>query len=272
MTPEQLRKIMPSIPMESTSRRPGAKELVPAIEKTCRQWGITSKLQVAAFLAQCGMETGEFRLTEEVASGEAYEGRAGLGNTQPGDGPRFKGRGWIQITGRAIYTTASRQLGIDLVSNPRLAATSPEVSALVSGWYWRKGSASGDLNRWADIGLRQIPFDDPLLRRVAGGAGRFKTMWDNKRASRAAQGKDVSMFDRTPIGFDVVTYGVNGGFNGKPERDVIYQRALQHLPESPISGAGGFSFGGAGGGGVSPLAVVAFVGAAAFFAKKRGWI
>ena len=127
MTPELLRSIMTSMP---ASR---AAIMAPAIDATCRQWGILSKLEVAAFLAQCGMETGEFRLMEEVASGEAYEGRAGLGNTQPGDGRRFKGRGWIQITGRAIYTTASKALGIDLVSDPPRAAT-PEVAGLVSGW------------------------------------------------------------------------------------------------------------------------------------------
>lgn len=232
MTPELLRSIMTSMP---ASR---AAIMAPAIDATCRQWGILSKLEVAAFLAQCGMETGEFRLMEEVASGEAYEGRAGLGNTQPGDGPRFKGRGWIQITGRAIYTTASKALGIDLVSDPPRAAT-PEVAGLVSGWYWRKGSASGDLNRWANIGLQQIPFDDPLLQRVAGGPTRFKRMWDNKRAQRASQGKDTSMFDKTPIGFDVCTYGVNGGFNGKEVRDVLYRRALEKLPDNPISGGGG---------------------------------
>jgi putative chitinase len=62
---------------------------------------INTPLRQAHFLAQVGHESGGFIYNEELASGEAYNGRADLGNTHPGDGPRFKGRGLIQLTGRA---------------------------------------------------------------------------------------------------------------------------------------------------------------------------
>ena len=70
---------------------------------------------------------------------------AGLGNTEPGDGKRFKGRGPIQLTGRANYRVFGNALGLDLVGNPALAATK-EVAFRIAGLYWR----SGGLNALAD--------------------------------------------------------------------------------------------------------------------------
>ena len=72
---------------------------------------------------------------EEIASGKAYEGRKDLGNTQPGDGMRFKGRGPIQLTGRANYRAAGKALGLDLEHNPKQAA-SPEVGFRTAAWFW----------------------------------------------------------------------------------------------------------------------------------------
>ena len=224
MTPEQLKEIMPSMPLER------ARTMLPAIVETCQRFGITSKLQVAAFLAQTGHESGAYRYLEEIASGDAYEGRADLGNTQPGDGRRYKGRGWIQLTGRNNYRRAGADLGMDLEGNPEQVAQ-PRVAGLVSGWFWRKGSARGDLNELARNGPNPIALN-----------ARDTERWNNKKAALAREGKDVTAFNRQPRGFDLVTLGVNGGFNGKPDRDAIYDRALRFLPENPLEGSSGGPF------------------------------
>ena len=93
--------------------------------------------ELAAFLGQCAHESAKFTTTKEFADGSQYEGRKDLGNVKPGDGVRYKGRGFIQITGRANYTAAAKDLGIDLVNHPELAEK-PDVAAKVSLWYWQK--------------------------------------------------------------------------------------------------------------------------------------
>lgn len=106
-----------------------------------------SKARVAAFLAQIGHESGGLRFNLELASGIAYEGRKDLGNTQPGDGPKYKGRGWIQLTGRHNYRQAGKAIGVDLEAFPTLAA-SEGYMGLIAGWFWH----SRNLNMWADKG------------------------------------------------------------------------------------------------------------------------
>lgn len=107
------------------------------------QHGISSDLRVAHFLAQVAHESGSFRYTEEIASGDAYEGRADLGNVRPGDGRRFKGRGLIQLTGRANYQAYSDDSGVDYVSNPSAVARDPAVCVDVACWFWRKRGLNG---------------------------------------------------------------------------------------------------------------------------------
>lgn len=92
-------------------------------------------LRLAHFLAQLGHESDGFKAMEEYASGAAYEGRADLGNTQPGDGKRFKGRGPIQLTGRANYRDYGRRIGIDLEAHPEIAAL-PSLGVLTACAYW----------------------------------------------------------------------------------------------------------------------------------------
>jgi putative chitinase len=98
---------------------------VDGIEAILAAWdtygdGDTNKL--AYILATAFHESDRFKTMEEYASGSAYEGRADLGNTEPGDGKRFKGRGFVQVTGRRNYADWSKRLGIDLIADPERAA------------------------------------------------------------------------------------------------------------------------------------------------------
>ncbi|WP_291537846.1 glycoside hydrolase family 19 protein [Brevundimonas sp.] len=102
-------------------------------------------LRLAHFMGQCAHESLGFKAMEEIASGADYEGRADLGNTQPGDGKRYKGRGPIQTTGRANYRRDGRALGIDLERHPQLLST-PSLGLLASTLFWSRMG----LNAWAD--------------------------------------------------------------------------------------------------------------------------
>lgn len=116
----------------------------------------------AAFLAQLAHESGQLMYMEELASGDAYEGREDLGNTQPGDGRRFKGRGPIQLTGRANYRAAGQALGLNLEANPTLVAT-PEVGFRTSVWFWTRHN----LNALADAGTLEA--FRLITRKINGG-------------------------------------------------------------------------------------------------------
>jgi predicted chitinase len=104
--------------------------VISQIPTTADKFNITNTLRLAHFLSQCAHESGNFKWVTEFASGKAYEGRKDLGNTEPGDGVKFKGRGYIQLTGRANYTKFSQFCGEDCVVNPELVATKyPMLSA-----------------------------------------------------------------------------------------------------------------------------------------------
>jgi putative chitinase len=141
VTPTQLRQIVPTLSAER------AEQVAPHLNRAMAEANINTPQRQAMFIAQLAHESGGFRYNEELASGADYEGRADLGNTQPGDGRRFKGRGFIQLTGRDNYTRAGRDLGLDLVNNPGLAAEDGNA-ARVAAWYWN----SRDINSAADSG------------------------------------------------------------------------------------------------------------------------
>jgi putative chitinase len=188
VTPQQLQAIVPGM---SAAK---AGEVAPHLNRAMAEAGIDSPARKAAFIAQVAHESGGFKYNEEIASGRDYEGRRDLGNTQPGDGERFKGRGYIQLTGRANYAAAGKALGLDLVNNPELAAR-PENAARVAAWYWN----SRGLNGLADRG-----------------------------------------------DFDGITKRINGGYNGKADRDQYHARAQQVLKDSVgLPSTGRFVDGGA---------------------------
>lgn len=153
LTDDELRQIMPNC---AAAKRA---DYLPFIQQAMQEFDVTSYLRETAFLAQLAHESGELRYMEEIASGAAYEGRASLGNTQPGDGKRYKGRGPIQLTGRANYTKYGQLLGLDLINNPTIAATK-EVGFRIAGQFWKLNG----LNELAD----QQKFET-ITRRINGG-------------------------------------------------------------------------------------------------------
>lgn len=144
---------------------------------TCEEFEINTPKRVAAFLAQIAHESGGFRYVREIASGEAYEGRTDLGNTEPGDGVRFAGRGLIQLTGRANYRRASAALCGDarLVLAPQLVERS-DLAARVAGWYWKTHGCNelADNDRFVDI-----------TQRINGGLNGFSDRAERWKRVRA---------------------------------------------------------------------------------------
>src|SRR5215472_8871261 len=113
-------------------------EVGKSLVETLERYEINTPLRLAHFLAQTCHESDGYCTTEEYASGAAYEGRRDLGNTEPGDGRRFKGRGLIQLTGRANYRSYGAARGMDFTTDATapLLATDPLGAVDVSCWFW----------------------------------------------------------------------------------------------------------------------------------------
>ena len=152
-----LLKIMP----HAKSR---VQDFLEPLNAAMREFHINTPVRQAAFLAQIAHESGELRYVKEIASGAAYEGRKDLGNTQPGDGMRYKGRGLIQITGRNNYAECGKAMGVDLITNPELLETN-DLSCRSAAWFW----ASRGLNDLADKG----DFER-ITKRINGGYNGLK--------------------------------------------------------------------------------------------------
>lgn len=140
MSSVTLLRILPSVPAHHID------EYLPLLNVAMADAGVTTPIRQAMFLAQTGHESGSFRYLEERDDGSAYEGRKDLGNTQPGDGPRYKGRGIIQLTGRLNYGAFGRDVGQDLIAHPDLVAQ-PRWAFEAASWFWRKHY----LNHYADM-------------------------------------------------------------------------------------------------------------------------
>ena len=158
VTVAQLCRCMPALPQ---TRATG---YLPHLQVAMTEFEISFTVRrAAAFLAQIGHESGDLRWWSELwgptATQAGYEGRKDLGNLALGDGKRFRGRGPIQLTGRANYRRFGEILDVDLIGRPELAAT-PAVGFRIAGLYWREHG----LNALADAdNFEQI------TRRINGG-------------------------------------------------------------------------------------------------------
>lgn len=183
------------------------KEIIPAIsEKALNTYisllntfmskhHIDTPQRIGGFIAQVAHESANFAAVREYASGKEYEGRKDLGNVNPGDGEKFKGRGLIQITGRGNYKWCSESLFLDnrLLINPALLEQ-PDLAVESACWYW---TVAKPMNAICDY-----PED-------------WTHVW----------GKNEKTY--TKIGW--MTLLVNGGQNGLPERMANYERARKVL-------------------------------------------
>lgn len=156
MTPQELARC-------TGARIDRAARFLPLVEAAMAEFDINTPARKAAFLAQIGHESGGLRWVTEIwgptDTQRRYEGRVDLGNTQLGDGYRYRGRGLIQTTGRANFKATGDALGVDLIASPELLAE-PALAARSAAWFWHRHG----LNDLADRGdiVR-------MTRRVNGG-------------------------------------------------------------------------------------------------------
>lgn len=134
---------------------------------------------MAAFIAQITHESGSLRYVREIASGEDYEGRTDLGNVQPGDGKKYKGRGLIQITGRTNYKLVGLELKHDFITVPEDLEL-PEYASLSAGWFW----GNHHLNELADLATEES--FRQITRRINGGENGIKERLSNWQLAKAA--------------------------------------------------------------------------------------
>jgi putative chitinase len=179
MTIKKLQKCLPHAKPENIEKY-GAK-LIEAMER----YEINTDRRQAAFLAQIAHESGSLRYVEEIASGEAYEGRKDLGNTEPGDGVRFKGRGFIQITGRANYKDVSDELTYNFIAKPEDLAF-PGPACYSACWFWW----SRHLNRLADIDAFE-----KITRRINGGINGYEDRCKHWETAKKALGVDIKIHE-----------------------------------------------------------------------------
>ena len=167
--------------------------VIAMIPDTAAKFGINTPLRLAHFLAQCGHESGGFRVTQEnlnysakglmgifkkyfptAALAAAYErkpekiankvygGRMGNGPESSGDGYKHRGRGYIQLTGKENYTAFGKAIGVDILANPDLVAS--KYSLLSAAWFFTKNG----LHKIADEGASDQVVTK-ITKRVNGG-------------------------------------------------------------------------------------------------------
>jgi len=153
LTVEALQAIMPNLSLARCHA------VIRPLKDAMAEWEINTRQRAAAFLAQIAHESAEMRQFRELASGAAYEGRSDLGNHNPGDGQKYKGRGPIQLTGRRNYRAAGAALGLDLEGYPEHVERL-SVGCRVAGWFWGTHGCNG----LADMGQFET-----ITKRINGG-------------------------------------------------------------------------------------------------------
>lgn len=167
------------------------KRYVGPLNDMMQKYEINTSLRVTHFIAQVGHESANFEHPAvENGSNEYFKNNYGpgtdvgeiLGNTQEGDGPRFKGRGLIQLTGRSNYEDYGSYAGVDLTSktltareNREKLANDPHMAADVAGWYWK----TRNLNESADA--------DNVRKVTYGINGGYNGLEDRKRRLKNAK-------------------------------------------------------------------------------------
>lgn len=128
---------------------------IEPLQSASKKYNIDNSLKLSHFFAQILHESGMLKYSEEIADGSAYEGRSDLGNTNPGDGVKYKGRGAIQITGRSNYGKYSKYTGIDFIADPT-KILEPSYVIDSAAWFWsvfKKDRDGNSLNDMADNDL-----------------------------------------------------------------------------------------------------------------------
>lgn len=209
--------------------------ILPAFNAAMVAAGITTPLRAAYWCSQLGHESGGLRWMEEIASGAAYEGRADLGNTQPGDGARFKGRGPIQVTGRYNYTAVSKwahgkglvPTATYFVDNPTQLA-SDQYGFIGPIWYWTV--ARPGLNALCDV-------DDVVgvTKAINGGTNGLadrKARLATCKALGAALLPDTTTEGGTTMAYYDIDWSSRFNFGGPRSLSGI-QRIVIHTTENP---------------------------------------
>lgn len=174
----------------------------PFIDAGLNLFGIYDANTVRAAYGTTAVEC-DYRWLTELASGAEYEGRADLGNTVPGYGVKYKGRGFCQITGYTHYLELSHVLGIDLVGNPDLAAR-PDIAGKTLGYYFKTHNIQAMANAWNIVGIRLA------VNGGTNGLDRFETVMANLA--------DVPITGSGPV-VTVTTLYVNESIQTNPRID-----------------------------------------------------
>ena len=166
-----VQQLMRAVPQTNSQT---AIEFVAVFNEWADRFGINTPIRIVHFLSQVYQESGALRYTEEIASGKQYEGRKDLGNTSPGDGVKYKGRGLIQLTGKSNFK-AYQESGFcvgNLMEHPEWLSKSPGHTKSAM-WFWWKNNLSAIADQ--DNGVNANEVCKKITKRVNGGYNGLST-------------------------------------------------------------------------------------------------